>query len=166
MKHILLICGLACCFACSKSVDTASKPATTAQARTVTDNQPSGTLTVQLDDAVLTVQMKPNLVCYASENGEADRPCDIFVDMNCTLSQPIQKSVLVKVERVNIVRDAYSDVPNPVQPTAESSQTFAFTIAPGTTSVRFESPFRNENNISVPDGRFRILSATTFNMVN
>lgn len=165
MKNMLLFTALlVASLSCKKSVDEKLAD-TNNQTLTMGKNSvlQSRFLVANVSDSVtLTVDLKPFTICYGYENGEQAKPCNIFVDFNLTLSQPVDSYVKVELERFNLVQELKdksdstgTDAVSEVQP-----QRVVATIAPNTTHCLFKSQIMNLNNRTVPSEDFRIVSVS------
>jgi hypothetical protein len=97
-----------------------------------------------LDSTVLSATLLPVVTCYAYDQGETPKPCDIFVTVTCHLSRPITKRLYIEMIKVNETGwdkkgiDAETD-----------SSTMILDIAPGIQEITFTTIFSNPDNLHV-----------------
>jgi hypothetical protein len=110
MKMKLTMLALAgICLSCNKSADT---PAQVAISQTKTINSVSSPIEEKFvingyDTVVLKMVMEPVLSCGSYRQGETPKPCDIFINFNCTLSQPVDGYVAVDIIKKNTSGPTY-----------------------------------------------------------
>lgn len=137
MKYLLILILFA---SCSKAVGIPG----TQKANTVFT---SPSLEQQLDGTMLTVTMEPVVTCYSYADGEPQKPCDIFIEVTCTLSNSIAHSVSIELAKID--NDELKTDP------------VFINIAPNVIEFSFKSSFTNQNNITIPDV-FRIEKAIVY----
>jgi hypothetical protein len=113
------------------------------------------------DTVVLKMVMEPVLSCGSYRQGETPKPCDIFINFNCTLSQPVDGYVAVDIIKKNTSGPTY-----PALEGGESEAGLTLNIAPNTTRFTYSSSFRNNNNIMVAANRFSIRKVTFYRKFN
>jgi hypothetical protein len=157
MKKLMVIGLLVCCISCTKSV---TEQNNSDLVKTTTSVLQSKYLIKDLGNTVLTITMEPVVTCYSYANGQTPKPCDIFVSATCTLSNPVNTSIKVVIEKTNIAEEDKNTSNN------VTTTTMVVNLAPNTTSLTFKSIFPNLNNQNIPDAQYRIISATEYTMVN
>ena len=135
-------------FACSKNVGEpgTQKTSTVLESRFLEKN---------LGATVLKITMEPVVTCYSYSNGEAPRPCEILINVTCTLSTPIQKSIQVSLGK--LTTDSLNGL-------LEDPEVIGLYIAPGTKKIMFRTNLPNLNNNNIPDV-FRITAVSVNNKV-
>ncbi len=113
------------------------------------------------DTVVLRLVMSPALVCYSYRNGETPRPCNIFIEFTCTLSQPVNGYVKVDVQRTNMV-----GMNDPKLVGSENQSGVSFNIAPNTTKYTYRSTLQTDNNQMVAENSFKIDNVSMYRFTN
>jgi hypothetical protein len=161
MKYFLIIAMLVLSIACTKSVNDPS--ANDVQvSRSVNTEFTSNDLTRNINGVILKVILEPNVTCYSYRNGETPKPCDIFVNIRCTLSAPINKHVKVEILKTNEVAQNKGSEANAISNVSK----VVITFAPNTTSLTLNSTISNKNNNHIPEDQFKIGNVTTYTLVN
>ncbi len=161
MKKCLLIGLLISCLSCTKSVtNTATPKDTPGLIQAVNTAVDSTYFTRDLGSTTLTINMNPVLTCYSSNVGETPKPCNIFIDIVCHLSNPINAFVKVEIEKRDVVEQTQN------AGYVADVKTVVLMIAPNTTKITFPSTFTNKNNQDVPDTQYKIVNASVFQTVN
>lgn len=112
-------------------------------------------------EIILKMILVPAVVCHSYSRGEAQKPCDIFIDLTCTLSQPVNGYVTVQVQKKNTI--------GPGEPEPKGSKNEAsvvLNIAPNTTKFTFRTSFRNNNNMMVDENKFSINNVSYYKFTN
>lgn len=163
MNKILTVLVTVCLLAvsCRKAIDTPPSAESPKLRSTNTASAPlESKFLVNGEEVILKIVMEPALVCESYRNGETPKPCNIFVDFTCTLSQPVNGYVTAEVQKTN--REAADSKLEG----AETSEGIAFNIAPNTTKITYRSAFRNNNNLIVAENRFRIKKVEMYNKID
>ena len=150
MKYLVIIFLF---FSCIKSVD---NPASMDDERIKKTNTTleSKYLIKDLGITILTITLDPMVTCYTYRNGQIPRPCDIFVDISCTLSKPITSAIRVELSKLNIMEMERA-------PNAREVESVVLIIAPNTTKITMKSTLTNLNNQHIPD-IFRLDNVTIY----
>ena len=162
-KMMIYILFIVCTIACTKSIhtpDQSEKPVTEPLAIHTNDVLESAALTRDLGPAILKITAEPNVVCYSYQNGEAPKPCNIFVAFNCSLSNPLDRYVKVEIVRTNMVTNDKNDAA--VEPLAK----MVIIIAPHTTKFTLVSGMTTTDNNHIPEGEFKISDVHWYNQVD
>jgi hypothetical protein len=109
----------------------------------------SNYLVKDLDSSILSITLEAYLYCYAHEENENTRPCDIFAAATVNLSKPLQTGLKIEV----IKQTHYTD------------SLIVIIIQPNQTEVTVNTGFSLINNIKIPDV-FRIQKVTAIPLVN
>jgi len=161
MKKILLIGLFVSCLSCTKSVtNTVTQKDTPGLIKVINTATDSTYFTRDLGSTTLTVSMNPVVTCYNYKDGETPKPCDIFIDIVCHLSNPINACVKVEIEKRDVVEE------NQNAAVEADVKTVVLVIAPNTTQITFPSTFTNTNNLNVPDTQYRIVSTMVYDAIN
>lgn len=161
MKKFLLLGLIVSCFSCTKSVTDTLTPNNTPGLITKTNTATDSTyFTRDLGGTVLTINMNAVVHCYAAGRGEVAKPCDIFTDIVCHLSNPINAFVKVEIEK----RDMKEQ--NRTASIEAGTQRIVVVIAPNTTKITFPSSFTNKNNYDVPDSQYKIVGTLVYQTSN
>jgi hypothetical protein len=157
MKTVIILCIAASTmlFSCTRNVDTPLEP------NSVDSSFQKRTIVHNLDSGVLTVTIQPTKVCYGTEPESG--PCNLFVDITCTLSRPISAAVRTEIERmplVDISDDAGTmaeEVPGPA---------IILNLAPGQTKISSRTSIIINNSPETIRDQFRLKSVTVYNPIN
>lgn len=138
MKYLVMALLLV---ACSKSVDQAP----VAQRN---DNVLESSFLVRdLNGTLLSITLEPNVVCYSYKDGEAARPCDIFVYATVHLSKPLTDELHIELRRE----------------TSAGTDDVVLVIAPNSVNAILNTGFSNQDNLNVPDNvRIRKITMVPF----
>ncbi len=157
MQKCLLIGLLVSCLSCTKSVtNTITQKDTPGLIQAVNTAADSTYFTIDLGSTTLTINMNPIVTCYSYNTGETPKPCNIFIDIVCHLSNPINAFVKVEIEKRDVVE----------QDQNAGVKTVVLVIAPNTTRITFPSTFTNKNNQDVPDTQYRIVNTLVYQAVH
>jgi hypothetical protein len=161
-KFTTILVFTSICISCNKSLDTPLQNNIIPEKATAAKSEPLETkFLLNGDTVVLKLVMEPAVTCYSYKTSETPRPCKIFIQFTCTLSQPVDGYVKVDVQKTNIVETG--------EQKTEGSQTensLAFNIAPNTTGFIYKSSFENNNNILVAKNAFSIENVTYYKKVD
>ena len=155
MKNLTFIPILSFLFlftACTKSVDSVD---TITIVSTVTKFASKALVRDLGNNTLLTITMIPVVTCYSYKNGEIPKPCTILLDVNCTLSKPINRWLKIEINRslCEQWKLGQSILPSLV-----------INMASNTTNSSMTSNFTNQDNITVPD-IYSIGEVSMFDMV-
>lgn len=109
-------------------------------------------LVKDLGITTVTITLDPMVTCYTYRNGQTPKPCDIFIDITCTLSKPISGAITVELTKLNTLEMER-------MPTSETNGNIVLVIAPNTTKITMSSKMTNPNNQNIPD-LFRMVNVT------
>ncbi|MDB5209721.1 MAG: hypothetical protein JWQ30_548 [Sediminibacterium sp.] len=148
---------------CQKAIDTQPQPKALELKTMSTETSPIEAKFVVNghDTVVLQLVMSPALVCYSYRNGETPKPCNIFIEFTCTLSQPVNGYVKVDVQRTNII-----GTNDPKPSGSENTAGVSFNIAPNTTRYTYRSTLQTDNNQMVAENSFRIDNVSMYRFIN
>jgi hypothetical protein len=59
----------------------------------------SSYLEKDLDSTILTLQLTPVITCYSYSKNTTAKPCEILVQFNCQLSQPLHNYLRIQIKR-------------------------------------------------------------------
>ncbi len=146
MKNIQMIRSLlVICLFCSCTKSFVEQPVTIENNTKKTESE---TLIRNINGTTLTVTMTPEVVCYSYKDGETPKPCNIFVDLTCELSGPINGTVMVEIDKMNLINN--SQGANSIRDTSDIQKT-VINIAPNTTHITMRSNFTNPNNLDIAE---------------
>jgi hypothetical protein len=149
MRYIVIISLFL--FSCTKTTEIIQTPETR-QIHTVLQ---SSNLVKDLGATILIITIEPVLTCYGVRPGEVARPCDILLEVKCTLTKPINSTIKLELSKLVKV-DA--------QKAGETRPVLKVDIAPNTQEIVFKSLIANSSS-EIPD-IFRISDVRIYNKVN
>jgi hypothetical protein len=142
----LLLIGLF--FSCTKSIDNIQPLPQTSQLKQTDQTLSSKYLVRELAGTTLAITMDPVVTCYGYRNGEQPKPCDITIEITCTLSNPIDKGISIEVQKITDV-DIKKDKGN--AGAASQATAVMLNIAPHTTKVTLKTNLSNPDNQDIAD---------------
>lgn len=151
MKYLLIACLFL--FSCSKTAEMIQTPEKQQTTHTFLE---STYLVKDLGSTLLKITLEPVLSCYGYVPGQTPRPCDIMIEVTCTLSKPISGAIKVELSRM-----FKADIQSP---NGQTETVIQLNIAPNTKEVIFSS--RMTSNSTELRDIFRIKDARIYYMVN
>jgi hypothetical protein len=167
MRQILLFSILAIAtLSCTKSaLHTEQKETVSKEINTARDAVPE--MSVFFGDETkikVNVKAEPFVICDSYQDNATPKPCNIYIDFTCTLSQAVNNYVRIEIERSNLVQvdktdRGEGDTTVSTPPVFDAGARITLIIPPNAKSMVFRSTLSNPNNSNVPEKEFRIVSA-------
>lgn len=119
----------------------------------------------------VTVKPEPYVICESYQDGASAKPCNIFINFNLVLSQPVNDYLRVEIERSNVVT---ADKPDPAEgdssvvnpPVAYPGAKIWIVVPPNKTTLTFRTALSNQSNTSISENEFRIARVGFYTPVN
>lgn len=144
-------------FSCVKEINTPSETLRT------TNSTEKKNWVINLDSSILTVTINPVLSCYSYANNEAPRPCDVDMELSCSLTRPIAAAIRVEVEKKSIMEITQS-TSNSANAIAESA--VVINLGPNQRSMSVKLYRITDASPQTTRTKYNLKSVAVYNMIN